>query len=121
MTYARGLLKLQEVQTKKIFPYELEGKSISLAERVGFEPTVREVPTTVFETVPFNHSGTSPNGGEGEYTSLFGLCHVISRGLDSSPRSEKVFQEPLGVAGQDAPPNLQSTFPGLPPQVGNAA
>ena len=30
------------------------------AERVGFEPTVGTSPTTVFETVPFNHSGTSP-------------------------------------------------------------
>ncbi len=99
MTYARGLLKLQEVQTKKIFPYELEGKSISLAERVGFEPTVREVPTTVFETVPFNHSGTSPNGGEGEYTLLFGRCHVVLRSFGGSPRGEKVLQKPLRVAG----------------------
>jgi hypothetical protein len=32
-----------------------------LAERVGFEPTVTHWATTVFETVPFNHSGTSPN------------------------------------------------------------
>ncbi len=31
------------------------------AERVGFEPTVATRATTVFETVPFNHSGTSPN------------------------------------------------------------
>ena len=31
-----------------------------LAERVGFEPTVATRATTVFETVPFNHSGTSP-------------------------------------------------------------
>ena len=35
-------------------------RSCSLAERVGFEPTVGTSPTTVFETVPFNHSGTSP-------------------------------------------------------------
>jgi hypothetical protein len=27
---------------------------------VGFEPTVETSPTTVFETVPFNRSGTSP-------------------------------------------------------------
>ena len=32
------------------------------AERVGFEPTVAQKATTVFETVPFNRSGTSPNG-----------------------------------------------------------
>jgi hypothetical protein len=31
-----------------------------LAERVGFEPTVPQGDTTVFETVPFNRSGTSP-------------------------------------------------------------
>ena len=31
-----------------------------MAERVGFEPTVRVAPTTVFETVPIDHSGTSP-------------------------------------------------------------
>ncbi len=30
------------------------------AERVGFEPTVAVRPTTVFETAPFVHSGTSP-------------------------------------------------------------
>jgi hypothetical protein len=30
------------------------------AERVGFEPTVVQRTTTVFETAPFNHSGTSP-------------------------------------------------------------
>ena len=33
-----------------------------LAERVGFEPTVTRKATTVFETAPFSHSGTSPNG-----------------------------------------------------------
>jgi hypothetical protein len=27
---------------------------------VGFEPTVTHRATTVFETVPFNRSGTSP-------------------------------------------------------------
>ena len=31
------------------------------AERVGFEPTVVHRATTVFETAPFNRSGTSPN------------------------------------------------------------
>ncbi len=30
------------------------------AERVGFEPTVATRATTVFETVPIVHSGTSP-------------------------------------------------------------
>ena len=32
------------------------------AERVGFEPTVTTSATTVFETAPIGHSGTSPNG-----------------------------------------------------------
>jgi hypothetical protein len=32
----------------------------SLAERVGFEPTV-PCGTTVFETAPIDHSGTSPH------------------------------------------------------------
>ena len=31
-----------------------------LAERVGFEPTVRENRTPDFESGPFDHSGTSP-------------------------------------------------------------
>ena len=31
------------------------------AERVGFEPTAVTRAATVFETVPFNHSGTSPD------------------------------------------------------------
>jgi hypothetical protein len=30
------------------------------AEEVGFEPTVPETGTPVFETGPFNHSGTPP-------------------------------------------------------------
>ncbi len=33
---------------------------IFLAERVGFEPTVRENRTPDFESGPFDHSGTSP-------------------------------------------------------------
>ena len=35
-----------------------------MAERVGFEPTVATGTTTVFETVPFNRSGTSPQGAD---------------------------------------------------------
>jgi hypothetical protein len=31
-----------------------------MAEGVGFEPTVHQRRTTVFETVPINHSGTPP-------------------------------------------------------------
>jgi hypothetical protein len=32
-----------------------------VAERVGFEPTVPARGTTVFETAPIDHSGTSPH------------------------------------------------------------
>ena len=39
----------------------LGGASLqTLAERRGFEPRVRGNLTTVFETAPFDHSGTSP-------------------------------------------------------------
>ena len=31
-----------------------------MAEREGFEPSVEEAPTPVFETDPFDRSGTSP-------------------------------------------------------------
>jgi hypothetical protein len=34
-----------------------------MAERQGFEPWVRKR-TTVFETAPFDHSGTSPQSGK---------------------------------------------------------
>ena len=37
-----------------------KGPLIFLAERVGFEPTVRENRTPDFESGPFDHSGTSP-------------------------------------------------------------
>ena len=44
----------------------------SSAERVGFEPTVATGTTTVFETVPFNRSGTSPMiTAKGDYTAFF--------------------------------------------------
>ena len=54
----------------------LKSKVSSLAERVGFEPTVGTSPTTVFETAPFNHSGTSPIASEthaGLYQKLLGM------------------------------------------------
>src|SRR5262249_14254975 len=34
-----------------------------VAEEVGFEPTVPQCGTPVFETGPFNHSGTPPGSG----------------------------------------------------------
>ncbi len=34
-----------------------------VAERVGFEPTVGETPTSDFESDPFSRSGTSPHEG----------------------------------------------------------
>ena len=45
-----------------------------LAERVGFEPTVRENRTPDFESGPFDHSGTSP---------LF--CFVLDAGVLRAP------------------------------------
>ena len=39
--------------------------------RVGFEPTVDAKPTTVFETAPIDHSGTSPGlVGKTDYSIL---------------------------------------------------
>ncbi len=38
----------------------LHPRSDEGAERVGFEPTVTTRATTVFETAPIGHSGTSP-------------------------------------------------------------
>lgn len=37
-----------------------EAGFVLMAEGVGFEPTVAMKATTVFETVPFVHSGTLP-------------------------------------------------------------
>ena len=41
-----------------------------LAERVGFEPTVRETRTPDFESGPFDHSGTSPHSKLGIWICL---------------------------------------------------
>ena len=38
-------------------------KKGAMAERVGFEPTVQETCTPVFETGTLNHSDTSPRMG----------------------------------------------------------
>jgi hypothetical protein len=38
------------------------GGKLSFAERQGFEPWFRKMRKTVFETVPFSHSGISPGG-----------------------------------------------------------
>jgi hypothetical protein len=46
------------------------------AERVGFEPTVAQWTTTVFETVPFNRSGTSPCGGANYILKIIG-CNFV--------------------------------------------
>ncbi len=46
-----------------------------MAERVGFEPTVAQRATTVFETVPFNRSGTSPFAGL-DYILLHMIFHI---------------------------------------------
>jgi hypothetical protein len=46
---------------------------LSLAERVGFEPTVEETPTHALQACLLDHSSTSPR-----------------RGWDSNPRSELI-------------------------------
>jgi hypothetical protein len=38
---------------------ELHPRSLFVAERVGFEPTVTTRATTIFETAPIGRSGTS--------------------------------------------------------------
>ena len=49
-----------------------------LAERVGFEPTVRIKRTTIFETVAFDHSAISPQSffniapDRGDFQKFFG-------------------------------------------------
>jgi hypothetical protein len=55
------------------------------AERVGFEPTVDTRPTTVFETVPFGHSGTSP----------FNLleCHAVHYAQAVTPQAPAIIAE----------------------------
>jgi hypothetical protein len=47
-----------------------------LAEREGFEPSVATRTTAVFETAPFNHSGTSPVMRAKLYL-RFQHCYVI--------------------------------------------
>ncbi len=51
----------------------LSNTVLLMAERVGFEPTVVARTTTVFETAPIGHSGTSPNS-DLDYTK--GTCSV---------------------------------------------
>ena len=52
----RPILKINYLTHRVLFDFP----GLNLAERVGFEPTVTHKATTVFETVPFNRSGTSP-------------------------------------------------------------
>ena len=47
-----------------------------MAERVGFEPTVRCNRTPDFESGPFDHSGTSPVFGRGGEI-LVSKSHVV--------------------------------------------
>ena len=57
-----------------------------VAERVGFEPTVAHRTTTVFETAPFNHSGTSPGSQAALYTPAprAGPCTGVAVGTPTS-------------------------------------
>jgi hypothetical protein len=49
-----------------------EGMKYS-AEREGFEPSVAPKATTVFETAPIVHSGTSPTGRHPLYSKMVGV------------------------------------------------
>src|SRR4030042_4913215 len=57
--------------------------SLQAAGRVGFEPAVGTSPTTVFETVPFNHSGTSP----------MGVLHYTKRGPPPASNQDTLADE----------------------------
>ena len=48
--------------TPKKYSFTFNTLGVKLAERVGFEPTVRYNRTPDFESGPFDHSGTSPFG-----------------------------------------------------------
>ncbi len=50
---------------------------INVAEGEGFEPSVPQKSTTVFETAPFNHSGTPPFEGRQIYVGFMSMA--ISR------------------------------------------
>ena len=44
-----------------LYQFQVECETGNLAERVGFEPTVRGYRTPDFESGTFDHSATSPN------------------------------------------------------------
>ena len=46
------------------------------AEGVGFEPTDRRNLSTVFKTVPINHSGTPPRIEVGRLQVTYGIWHM---------------------------------------------
>ena len=61
---------------------------IRMAERVGFEPTVRENRTPDFESGPFDHSGTSPPMGCAfYYLAAFCCTGSWSKTLEQAPIS----------------------------------
>ena len=60
---------------------------------MGFEPTVPETGTPVFETGPFNHSGTPPGILGDQYTTAAAVAEELS-------------QEQSALFGQEAPPDL---------------
>src|SRR5215471_5713740 len=62
--------KNENPKAKPRKPHDLRGFSI-LAERVGFEPTVRENRTPDFESGTFDHSATSPSTNRARYFTRF--------------------------------------------------
>ena len=69
-----------------------------LAEGVGFEPTVPAKGTTVFETAPFDHSGTPPRGSAATATYRRREEAATPRWL-ANPVSTVPSRQPPGVAG----------------------
>jgi hypothetical protein len=60
MQWDRETVETREAASKKRLLAEMTIFQDFLAEEVGFEPTVPGTGTPVFETGPFNHSGTPP-------------------------------------------------------------
>ncbi len=74
-----------------------------MAEREGFEPSVRSRRTTVFETAPFDRSGISPLGQSGF---IARMTSFDNRGFQkTSKRTAAAVQntgDPANLADRDA-------------------
>ncbi len=62
-----------------------------MAERLGFEPRDLRKRSTVFETVPFNHSGTSPGKLILSITDVFASILFPFAGKKVPEKSRRLF------------------------------